>query len=319
MGVFTIALSAWAATTMVAQSNRPASLEPEAEAISTTADEGLRAEMPQTLIGGFRMEGEAELEVVFGDLDRYKKHLDSFFAIHNKMTAARKLYSVHAKAAVSMLSEHPRGKRCPHEELGPHYFVAHKAGDDFRALGSGLEREYVVIRRHDRFGDTDALTPDYRWKVNRTRALYARSLTDYKEMRYSFLDQVGAEVGARGCSKARLLTLGREAPATAPAEVEAPYRAPNRRRRPSDKIHETSQIPATFFIDNKGCGKPMQVYVDGQLVGEVAGNVRTAFQTTTGQHTLCLIETGSVKQCGEPGTLRSAYFHEGWSVALHCQ
>lgn len=275
--------------------------------------------MSHTLVGGFRMEGDAELEIVFGDLDRYKKHVDHFFEIHKKMTEARKSYSMHAKAVVSMLSAHPRGKRCPTDELGPHYFAAHKMGEEFRALGSGLEREYVAIRRLDRYGDTDALTPDYRWRVNRTRALYSRSLTDYKEMRFSFLDEVGAEVSARGCSKAKLLTVGRAHPAAAPTEVAAPYRAPTRRRRPSDKINETSVIPATFFVDNKLCAKPMQVFVDGQLVGEVGGSTRTAFQTTTGRHTLCLIETGSVKQCGEPGTVRSGYFHEGWSVALHCQ
>ena len=319
MGVFTIALTAWAATTTASHNADKAPLEPEAAAIATVADEGARAEMKKTLIGGFRMEGDAELEIVFGDIDRYKRHVDHFFEIHDNMTASRKLYSKHAKALVSMLAKHPRGKKCPVEKLGPHYFVAHDKGEAFRALGSGLEREYSAIRRLNRYGDTDALTPDYRWRVNRTRALYSRSLTDYKEMRYSFLDQVGAEVVARGCSKTKLLKFGRENPAAVPAEVTAPFRAPNRRRRASDKINETSVIPATFFVDNKQCAKSMQVFVDGQLVGEVNSKSRTAFQTTTGRHTLCLIETGSVKQCGEPGTLRSAYFHEGWSVALHCK
>lgn len=319
MGVFTIALSAWAATTMAANNTEQASLEPHAAAIDTVADEGARAGMTHTLVGGFRMEGEAELEIVFGDLDRYKRHVNRFFEVHKKLTAARKRYSMHAKAVLSMLAAHPRGKRCPIEQLGPHYYVAYQQGEEFRALGSGLEREYVAIRRLDRYGDTDALTPDYRWRVNRTRALYSRSLTDYKEMRFSFLDQVGAEVQARGCDKTKLLEIGRANPAPVPTEVDAPYQAPNRVPRPSDKLNETSVIPATFFVDNRRCAKPMQVFVDGQLVGEVGANVRTAFQTTTGQHTMCLIESGSIKQCGEPGTLRSAYFHEGWSVALHCQ
>jgi hypothetical protein len=319
MGVFTIALSAWAATTTAAQNTDRASLEPEASAVAAIADEGVRARMPHTLIGGFRMEGDAELEIVFGDLDRYKKHIDHFFEIHKKMTSARKQYSMQAKATLSKLSEHPRGKKCPAEELGPHYFVAHQQGEEFRALGAGLEREYVAIRRLDRYGDTDALTPDYRWRVNRTRPLYSRSLTDYKEMRFSFLDQLGAEVAARGCTKTALLTSGRANPAATPTEVASLYRPPTYRPRATDKINETSVIPATFFVDNKHCAKPMQVFVDGQMVGEVNGNARTAFQTTTGRHTLCLIETGSVKQCGESGTLRSAYFHEGWSVALHCQ
>lgn len=318
MGVFTIALTAWAATSATWSAD-DTPLEPVAAAIDTVSDQGLSATMPYKLIGGFRMEGDAEIEVVFGDIDRYKRQIDSFFSIHKKMTRARKLFSKHTQASLSLLASHPRGKPCPHAELGPHYYRAHQQGEKFRALGSGLEREYAAIRRLDRYGDTDALTPDYRWRVNRTRALYARSLTDYKEMRFSFLDQLAPELAARGCRKTELLEIGRAAPAAEPTEVEAPYRAPNRRRRKSDKIHETSVIPATFFVDNKGCDKPMQVFVDGALIGEVGGKARTAFQTTTGRHTLCLIETGSIKQCGEPGTVRSAYFHEGWSVALHCQ
>lgn len=317
MGVFTIALTAWAATSATQADETP--LEPQAAAISTVSDEGISAEMPHTLVGGFRMEGEAELEVVFGDIDRFKRHIDGFFDVHERMARARKLFSKHTQASLSLLASHPRGKRCPVEQLGPHFYRAHEEGEAYRALGSGLEREYVAIRRLDRFGDTDALTPDYRWRVNRTRALYARSLTDYKEMRLSFLDQLGAELAARGCQKTKLLAAGKTSPAAEPTEIAAPYRAPNRRRYKSDKINEASAIPATFFVDNKDCEKPMQVFVDGALIGEVGGNAKTAFQTTTGRHTLCLIESGSIKQCGEPGTVRSGYFHEGWSVALHCQ
>lgn len=316
MGVFTIALSAWAVSSATQGADTP--LEPEAAAIDTVSDEGVKATMADTLIGGFRMEGDAELEVVFGDIDRYKRHVDSFFSIHRDMTRARKLFSKHTKAALSLVAEHSRGK-CPVEQLGPHYYRAHEQGERYRAFGSGLEREYVAIRRLDRFGDTDALTPDYRWRVNRTRALYARALTDYKEMRFSFLDQLGAELAARGCGKRALLEVGRAAPASEPDEVSAPYRAPNWRARKDDKVNEDSVIPATFFVDNKRCGRPMEVYIDGQLIGEVAAKTKTAFQTTTGRHTLCLIESGSMKQCGEPGTIRSAYFHEGWSAALHCQ
>jgi hypothetical protein len=317
MGAFTVAFSAWAATSATAPAD-DGNLEPEVTAVASVADEGLVAAMAPRNIAGFRMEGDAEIEIVFGDIDRFKRHVDRFFSIDRKMREARRRFSRHVAAAVGLLAETPRGQRCPHELIGPHYYQAHLQGERFRALGSGFEREHAAIRRLHRHGDSAALTPDYRWKINRSRAIYSRSLTDYKEMRASFLDQLGAELAARGCARPTLLAVGRSAPAAEPEPAEAPFRAPNRRPRPGDKVTEASAIPATFFVDNQGCHRPMQVFLDGALVGSVEGSSRTAFQTTTGRHTLCLIESGSVKQCGDPGTVRSAYFYEGWSVALHC-
>lgn len=317
MGVFTVALSAWAVAT-TAGAPDTGGLEPEAAPVSTVADEGLVAAMPEEMVAGFRMEGAAELDIVFGDVDRYRRHIDRFFDLEEQLEATRRRFSRHVKAAIELVSENRRG-RCPYDLLGPHFYQAEAEGESFRALGAAFEREYQAIRRLDRYGDSASLTPAYRWKVNRARALYSRSLTDYREMRFSFLDELGAELGARGCQRTRLLAAGKKAPAAAPDEVQAPYKAPTYRRRKGEKVSEHAAIPATFFIDNRHCRRPMQVYVDGALVGEVAGASHTAFQTTTGRHTLCLIEPDSVKKCGEPGTLRSSYFHDGWSIGLNCE
>lgn len=318
MGSFTVALSAWAIATSAAPESAVKSVKPAAPPVATVEGEGVVLPIAEHTIAGFRMEGAAEAEIVFGDTDRLTRHVDRLFELHDQMHETRSRFGRHVKTALTLLAAHPRRGGCDYDALGPHYYQAHLEGERFRALGSGFEREHTAVRRLDRFGDTAALTPAYRWKVNRSRSLYSASLTDYKEMRVSFLDQLGREVQARRCWPARLLVAGAGKPTAAPETVTAPQRAPSRAPRPADAALESAPLPATFFIDNESCSSAMTVHIDGALHGRVAGGARTAFQTTAGRHTLCLIGADSVAQCGEPGTVRSAYFHDGWSIGVHC-
>ncbi len=318
MGAFTVAFSAWALSSATSPSAGSEPLEPKAAPVATVEGESINATPRAVAVaGGFRLEGAPELEIVFGDVDRYKRHVDSFFGLGDKMNETRTRFSRHVQTALALLAATKAKRRCPYEELGPHYYAAHANGEDFRALGTGFEREYSAIRRLDQYGDTAALTPDYRWRINRARALYARSLSDYKELRFAFLNQLGGEVNARGCSRTKLLTIGKRAPRAVAAAATSPAKSA---RVPKAKKGELNArpLPATFYVDNRDCTHTMSVYVDGTLLGDVAAAARSAFQTTTGGHSLCLINADSVDQCGEPGTVRTAYFHDGWSIDLHC-
>ena len=319
MGSFTVAFSAWAVATATAPTGPTDDSAPKASPVATVEGEKVPAVRQRgASADGFRLEGSPEIEIVFGDTDRFKRHIDSFVGLSKKMTETRHRFSRHVASSVSLVSS-LRGKRsCPTETLAPQYYASHLEGENFRALGAGFEREYSAIIRLDRHGDTDALTPDYRWRVNRARALYRQSLKDYKEMRVSFLDQLAAEARARGCKISELLELGRKAPRALAETPTSPAGKPQRLRRKPRGLLDTRPLPATFYVDNRDCKSIMAVLVDGALLGEVEGGARSAFQTTTGGHTLCLISEESVAQCGEPGTVRTAYFHDGWSIDLHC-
>ncbi len=291
---------------------------PKATPVATVEGEHVQITKMTTTADGFRLEGSPEIDIVFGDTDRFKRHIDSFYGLADKMTETRHRFSRHLITSLSLVSAQKRRQGCPTEALAPHYYATHLEGENFRALGSGFEREYSAIVRLDRHGDTDALTPDYRWRVNRARRLYRRSLNDYQEMRTSLLNQLTPELRAHGCNISELIAVGRKAPRAALASVTSPPQRPRRIPRNRNGQLNAHPLPATFYVDNQDCPSIVAIYIDGVLLGEVGGGDRNAFQTTTGGHTLCLIHVNSVAQCGEPGTVRTAYFHDGWAVDLHC-
>jgi hypothetical protein len=52
-------------------------------------------------------------------------------------------------------------------------------------------------------------------------------------------------------------------------------------------------------------------------MGEVPGGTRSGFQTQAGPHDLCLVDDPK-RTCGQPGTVRRTYLHEGWTITLRC-
>jgi hypothetical protein len=323
MGAFSVALSAWAVTAMTTYSmgtpDTPADSVVQAASLSASGDV-LTVPGPTHVVGGFRMEGSPELEVVFGDTASYRRHVDRFYTIRDDMDRARTTFTRHVQAALLAAS---RGDgRCPTDVLAPLYSTAHREGETYRKLGAKFEQEYVAITNLDRLGETTGLTPDYRWKVNQIRGVYSDALVDYKEMRISFFDQLASELQARGCSTAKLLEQGEKVPVPDVAAVIAalPGRNDKRPARRNDK--PVPIVPAstvTFFIDNTGCGDALRVYVDGTLLGEVAGSAKTAVQALAGRHMLCLLDRDSVEECGDPSTVRESYIHDGWSIRMQCR
>jgi hypothetical protein len=74
---------------------------------------------------------------------------------------------------------------------------------------------------------------------------------------------------------------------------------------------------ATFYVDNSRCLDPVDVWIDGSHLGQVAPGRRSALVSDGGERTLCLLGPGAA-QCGDRGTVRQVYLHDGWSVTLHC-
>ncbi|HKE18283.1 MAG TPA: hypothetical protein VKB80_25570, partial [Kofleriaceae bacterium] len=279
-----------------------------------------------SFLSGFRVEGAPEVEVVFGDSEFFKRHVDRFRALDKAMEAARRSFSRSVQAAVAALGHERRGA-CPVDRVARSFYEARREGETYRALGAELESEEVLIQQLDDLGETAALTPDYRWKVNQVAGRYRQALVDLKEMRLAFQTQLGGELAHRGCKQAELLARGADLVASqAPvAEAEPPPDSGGAGgkppRKPGAEPPAAPAIPATtitFYVDNRSCAAGQQVYLDGELLGEVGSSARAAFQALAGRHALCLIPGDSPARCGDPGTIRAAFLHDGWSIGLDC-
>ena len=78
----------------------------------------------------------------------------------------------------------------------------------------------------------------------------------------------------------------------------------------------TLPLAATFVVDNLSCGRVLEVWVDGEEVGDVPGYTRSAFVTVEGPHTVCVgTRQGECQQgIGEVGMT----LYEGSTVKPGC-
>jgi hypothetical protein len=324
MAAFSVPLSSLCVSTMTSMVLAP-STGPADAVVSVPPqipDQALSPDVPPSFLSGFRVEGAPELEVVFGDSESYKQHVDRFFALDEAMDRTRSSFQKNVQAAQAALGRARKSKRCPVDQVARAYYGARRDGESYRALGSELESEHGLITQLDDMGETAALTPDYRWKVKQVTGRYRRALIDLKEMRVAFLVQLGSELRHKGCRGADLVKRAGElvasgAPPDDESEPELPVIPP--RVKPGEEPKPV--VPATtvtFYVDNRACPGAQSVFLDGALLGEVPARSRSAFQALAGHHALCLIGKGSNARCGDPGTLRSAFLHDGWSIGLHC-
>ena len=276
--------------------------------------------------GGFRMEGDPMIETVFGDTAQFKKYVDRFYTVHGEMQRARETFSRNVQAVLAALAANvgPTGRagKCPVEAVALPYSRAWRFGEDYHRLGKDLEASIASIRELDRLGETAGLTPDYRWKVSRSLKLFPQVLRDFREMRVAFQDQLAGEVKLHGCDPGQLIARGEELekanpPATGPVAAAA-RPAAGKRRPDKDAIPTAPATTATFFVDNALCPGSVKVHIDGTMIGDVSARSKAAFQTLSGRHDLCLIPDTSAAACGEAGTVRRTFIHDGWSIQLRC-
>jgi hypothetical protein len=306
-----------------------------------------------TTVIPFRTSAQPRVDAVFGDAAALRQAVDRFFTLEGEMERVRDEFSTAVHETLSALAgagvapgptrPAPPPKTCPTATSAP-YARALAAGTRYLALGQDLQARYRDIRRADELGDAAALTPDYRAKIKKARDLHQHLLDDYREMRVAFYDQLGAEMRYASCKtgpKAAPAPAEGEAPAppnpsdasawtldegalpdeprvAAPPPKTAATRAPAA-EAPSP-AGATMAAPAIWIdVDNTLCAQPTRVAVDGQPLGEVGARKKTSVRTHAGPREICALPASDSRSCGDPGTIRKAYLHEGWSLTVHCQ
>ncbi|MEO6952565.1 MAG: hypothetical protein ABI321_12180 [Polyangia bacterium] len=301
---------------------------------------------------GFHLEGRPAIDDVFGDATDFQRIIDRFLELSTQMSAMRDTFAKTVQDTLTALGVRaikpvPGRHGCPIEAVAPSYAKGYRLGSDYLRLGRELTRHYEQVREYDRLGETIGLTPDYRVKVRRVLAQYKALVTDYREMKVAFHDQLLDELRYQGCDLWTLLQRGDPKLATQKVADEWPQpgsaQAPGGIRPPTEATSElpplnlpvervpspspitlpkttTPQQPRSgilFYVDNTKCKRPSAVTLDGKRLGAVAGGTRAGFQSQAGPHDLCLLDDDT-RKCGEAGTVRRSYLHEGWTITLRC-
>lgn len=321
------------------------------------------AAAPQPLDAGtgFHLEGKPAVDDVFGDASDYRRTVDRFIELAGQMQSMRDEFARAVQAALTQLgargadnTKAPRRGHCPADAVAAPYARASRLGAEYLRVGRELTRHYDQVKEFDRLGESIGLTPDYRWKVKRVLLQYSALLTDYREMKVAFHDQLVDELKFAGCDLQALLLRGdpqlgkaladerwpapgqpgapgvqlarneppskETAPPNLPAErvpPQQPIPIP-KRTAPADPSAEPPRSGVLFYVDNTKCQRGATVYIDGKKLGDVPAATRVGFQTAPGPHDLCLLD-GTKKECGAPGTVRRSYLHEGWTISLRCE
>jgi hypothetical protein len=276
---------------------------------------------------GFRSYGEPMFETVFPDTEGFRKWVDQLVTVHERMDVlrtefGRALQQVLAEVTRPAAAKEKAQRRCA--LVAEPFARAQRLGQDYLGRGRDLVRVCELLTKLDEMGETTGLTSDYRAKVHSVREVYRGLRSDYREMKYAFYEQLIPEVRHAGCEPDALLTLAGRG-ATAPAsealpDGSAPTTIPPQ-PLPRKTAAEAPPRPATmvtFHVDNSHCPSAVRVVVDGTAVGEVQPQSHSAFRSRSGPHELCLLHEGAVAKCGQAGTIRKTYLHEGWTVQLRC-
>jgi hypothetical protein len=217
-----------------------------------------------------------------------------------------------APARPAAAAERPAApvRTCPVGRLAPMWAAARRELRRYERIGGDLERAYRFVARHDELGATAALLPNARAEVAAMKRSFRTALADVAELRAEWDRSLLPELRAVGCTDVLL--------AAAVADPER-YRI-IQEDRPAEPPTQQAPRPrarATFYVDNTGCADPVDVLVDGAPVGQVAPGRRSALVADGGERTLCLIVPGAA-QCGDRGTARQVYLHDGWAATMHC-
>jgi hypothetical protein len=258
-----------------------------------------------------------ELVRPWGDGDAIGQALARYAAVTDAMARSRAVYQQQVLGMLGALDRGPYapakrgpGRRCPLARIAPSWVAARRELGIVLRLGVDLEATWRFLVRHDDAGATASLLPTARAEVAAARKGFRRALADIAELRAEWTRALGPELSAVGCTD-RLLAAAATDPARYQvADDEPPPPIP------------TTQPPrprarATFYVDNTGCIDPVEVWIDGSQLGQVAPGRRSALAADGGERTLCLLIPGAA-QCGDRGTVRQVYLHDGWSVTMHC-
>jgi tetratricopeptide (TPR) repeat protein len=258
-----------------------------------------------------------ELVRPWGDADVLGAALDRYAVITQAMAQARARYQHLLLGLLGALNrgpsqpaKHDPVRRCPVARIATSWAAAQRELAATERLGVDLEATWRFIARHDEVGATAGLLPSARTRVAAARKAWKLALADAAELRAEWRRALGPELRAVGCTD-RLLAAAVADPARYRLVEEDPPEAIPVTQPPRPRAR------ATFYVDNSRCRDPVEVWIDGAQLGQVAPGRRSALVADGGERTLCLLVPGAA-QCGDRGTVRQVYLHDGWSATMHC-
>jgi len=201
-------------------------------------------------------------------------------------------------------------KNCPVSQVAKPWQRAQELLGAYAQLGVELEATYHFIARHDEVGMTASLLPNSRTQVAAAKKSYRTALADMGELRAEWTRGLGPELRGVGCND-KLLAAALKDPLRYRVVQQDIVEPVAQRQPPRPKPR------STFFVDNSRCPDPVDVWIDGNHIGQVAPGRRSALVADGGERTLCLLQPGGA-QCGDRGTVRQVYLHDGWSTTLYC-
>jgi Flp pilus assembly protein TadD len=267
--------------------------------------------------GSAALQFTPELARPWGDAEAIGRALDELVAVDKAMAQTRAAYQQALLGVLGALNRGPYAaakaepvRRCPVARIAAPWAAAQRELEATARLGVDLEAAWRFVARHDEAGATASLLPNARTQVAWGRRTWKLALADIAELRAEWARALGPELRAVGCTD-RLLAAAVADPTRYQAvEDERPEAIPSTQPpRPRAR--------ATFYVDNTRCLDPVEVWIDGAQLGQVAPGRRSALVADGGDRTLCLLVPGAA-QCGDRGTVRQVYLHDGWSVTMHC-
>ena len=312
---------------------------------------------------GFHLEGKPAVDDVFGDASDYRRTVDRFIELATQMQSMRDEFARSVQTTLNAIGAHGVDKKTWTSRAGGSgrrgggaVRQAHHLGVEYLRVGRELTRHYDQVKEFDRLGESIGLTPDYRWKVKRVLQQYATLLTDYREMKVAFHDQLVDELqvcrlrsAGAACIKgdpqakrrAERRNVADPGQPGAPGVQVAKNDARARRRLPpnlpSERVPPQSPIP---IPKHTGAGRSDG---DGAALGrlvlrrqhEVSARqrpctstarssakcrpaTRVGFQAAPGR-TTCACSTTPRRNAARRAPCADSYLHEGWTISLRCE
>ena len=199
-----------------------------------------------------------------------------------------------------------------------------------------------------------ASRPTIAGRCKRVLQQYTTLLTDYREMKVAFHDQLVDELKYAGCDLQALLIKGD--PQAKPRRATTPGRSRGSRARRACSWPRTIRRTRRCrrICRRRGCRRRSRFALpkqhgaggsDGERAALGRAVLRRQHQVPARRdrvsstarswakcrrrrasasrrrrgRTICACSTTTKKECGAPGTVRRSYLHEGWTISLRCE